>query len=87
MFNTALSRVLRDNLDFMPPHRRGAMYLRPVMFGCGARMGLGPAPEYKFIVFAAPVGDYYAGVMMRGLCVWGATVLTQCTCRRRRQAA
>jgi branched-chain amino acid aminotransferase len=61
MFNTALGRVLRENLDFMPPYRRGAMYLRPVMFGCGARMGLGPAPEYKFIVMAVPVGEYYSG--------------------------
>ena len=62
LFNTALKRVVLENLEFVPPHKRGAMYLRPVLFGCGARIGLGPAPEYKFIVFATPVGDYYAGV-------------------------
>ncbi len=43
------------------------MYLRPVMFGCGARMGLGPAPEYKLLVLAIPVGDYYAGGPSKGL--------------------
>ena len=39
----------------------GAMYLRPVLFGSGPRIGLQPSNEYHLIVMAMPVGDYYKG--------------------------
>lgn len=51
MFDEAIDRVLEDNLDFVPPHGYGgSMYLRPFLFGHGAAIGLGPAPEYSFCV-------------------------------------
>jgi len=37
------------------------MYLRPLVIGTGARVGLGPASEYLFVLFATPVGPYYKG--------------------------
>lgn len=62
MFNGAIERVVMENLEYVPPYgTNGALYVRPFIFGCGAKIGLGKAPEYKFIVAVNPVGDYYAG--------------------------
>jgi branched-chain amino acid aminotransferase len=62
MFNGAIERVVMENLEYVPPYGAGgAMYVRPFIFGCGAKLGLGMAPEYKFIVAVNPVGDYYSG--------------------------
>lgn len=35
-------------------------YLRPLIFGNGARLGLGPAPEYTFLIWGQSVGEYMA---------------------------
>jgi branched-chain amino acid aminotransferase len=62
MFNEALDRVIKANVDYVPPYGSGgALYLRPNLFGHGAAIGLGPAPEYHFTVVAVPVGAYYKG--------------------------
>jgi branched-chain amino acid aminotransferase len=62
MFLEAVHKVVAANAHYVPPYGTGAsMYLRPIVFGTGARVGLGPASEYLFIVFATPVGPYYKG--------------------------
>jgi len=62
MFDSAIDRVIRDNVDYVPPYGSGgSMYLRPFLFGHGAKLGLGPAPEYAFCVVGSPVGAYYKG--------------------------
>jgi len=62
MFDAAIDRVVRDNVAYVPPYGSGgSMYLRPFLFGHGAKLGLGPAPEYAFCVVASPVGAYYKG--------------------------
>ena len=44
----------------MPPYgTQGALYLRPLLFGTGARIGLQPSDEYTLLVMAIPVGNYY----------------------------
>lgn len=61
-FVEACRRVTADNLAFVPPYGSGgALYLRPLLFGSGPRIGLSPADEYVFLVMAMPVGDYYKG--------------------------
>lgn len=35
------------------------MYLRPLLIGTGAQVGVKPANEYLFVVFAGPVGPYF----------------------------
>jgi hypothetical protein len=40
-----------------------SLYVRPFVFGSGARLGLGPSPEHKFIVSVTPVGAYYKGAL------------------------
>ncbi len=62
MFRDAVHRVVRANAKFVPPFGTGAsLYVRPLILGMGARIGLGPADEYLFLVMATPVGPYYKG--------------------------
>ncbi len=59
-FVAACARVTRDNLAFVPPYGSGgALYLRPLLFGSGPRIGLSPAAEYTLLIMVMPVGDYY----------------------------
>lgn len=44
----------------MPPHESGAaMYIRPLLFGSSAQLGLNPPEEYTFLVYVLPVGVYH----------------------------
>lgn len=62
IFRDAVHRVVKANARFVPPYGTGAsLYIRPLILGTGARVGLGPAEEYMFIVFVTPVGPYYKG--------------------------
>ncbi|KAL8950821.1 MAG: hypothetical protein Q9222_003168 [Ikaeria aurantiellina] len=48
------------NAEFVPPHHTGAaMYVRPLLFGSSAQLGLNPPEEYTFCVFVLPVGVYH----------------------------
>ncbi len=50
------------NERFVPPYESGAsLYIRPILFGTGAQVGVKPANEYMFIVFVTPVGPYFKG--------------------------
>ncbi|EME32603.1 branched-chain amino acid aminotransferase [Galdieria sulphuraria] len=62
MFLNAVVRAVQENCEYIPPYGSGgSLYIRPFLFGSGARVGLGPSDEYTFIVFVVPVGDYYKG--------------------------
>lgn len=62
LFLKAVNEVVRDNIEYVPPYGSGgALYLRPLLFGSGPRIGLQPADEYTFILMVLPVGDYYKG--------------------------
>lgn len=50
-----------QNRDYVPPPGKGALYVRPLLFGSGPILGLGPAPTYTFAIFAASVGAYFKG--------------------------
>ncbi|KAK2798830.1 hypothetical protein FQN50_008691 [Emmonsiellopsis sp. PD_5] len=48
------------NAEFVPPHSTGAaMYIRPLIFGSSAQLGLNPPDEYTFVVFVMPTGVYH----------------------------
>jgi len=52
--------AVRFNAEYIPPYgTNGSLYIRPMLFGHGYQLGLGPAPEYSFCVLAVPVGSYY----------------------------
>lgn len=62
MFLEALHRVVSANARFVPPAGTGAsLYVRPLVIGTGAKVGLGPADEYVFVILVTPVGPYYKG--------------------------
>lgn len=61
-FIHAIHEVVAANADFVPPYGTGAtLYIRPYMFGSSAVIGVKPAQEYQFRVFATPVGPYFKG--------------------------
>ncbi|AVK60826.1 branched chain amino acid aminotransferase [Lactobacillus sp. CBA3605] len=64
MFVDAVKSVVKANQDYIPPYGTGAtLYLRPLMIGVGGNIGVHPAEEYIFTVFAMPVGSYFKGGM------------------------
>jgi len=62
LFKKAVMTVVKMNERFVPPHGSGAtLYIRPLLFGSGAEVGVKPANEYAFVVFVSPVGPYFKG--------------------------
>jgi len=59
MFLDAVEKVVRDNIDYVPPQGKGSLYLRPVIWGTGPVLGVSPAPSYTFLIFVSPVGPYF----------------------------
>ena len=61
-FEEAVRKVVKLNERFVPPYESGAsLYIRPLLIGLGAQVGVKPAPEYLFVVFVTPVGPYFKG--------------------------
>ena len=48
-----------DYDDQVPPPGKGSLYIRPLLMGSGQILGLGAAPEYTFLVYVSPVGNYF----------------------------
>lgn len=61
MFLDAVEQVVQANKRWIPPLGKGALYVRPVLWGTGPIMGVAPAPSYTFMVFVTPVGPYFKG--------------------------
>jgi branched-chain amino acid aminotransferase len=62
LFKEALFRVIQLNKKYVPPYGSGAtLYIRPLLYGSGAEVGVKPGLEYTFIIFVTPVGPYFKG--------------------------
>eukprot|EP00803_Ostreobium_quekettii_P001786 evm.model.scf_3527.1 EVM.evm.TU.scf_3527.1 scf_3527:2259-7100(+) len=61
MFINALEEIVKANVEYVPPLGKGSLYIRPLLFGSGPRLGLAPAPSFTFIIFCAAVGSYFKG--------------------------
>ena len=62
LFEEAVLMAVKNNIDFIPPYGSGAsLYIRPVLFGYTAQVGVNPAKDYMLIVFVTPVGPYFKG--------------------------
>ncbi len=60
VFENAIKKAIELNIGFVPPHGMGAsLYIRPLLIGSGAQVGVKPAGEYLFLVFVTPVGPYF----------------------------
>ncbi|CAI0464302.1 unnamed protein product [Linum tenue] len=58
-FVDAVKQVALANKRWTPPPGKGTMYIRPLLMGSGPIMGLAPAPEYTFLIYCSPVGNYF----------------------------
>ncbi len=61
-FEKAVIQAVKLNERFIPPYESGAsLYIRPLLLGTSAQVGVKPATEYEFILFVTPVGPYFKG--------------------------
>lgn len=60
LFCKAVVEAVKRNERFVPPYGSGAsLYIRPLLIGTGAQVGVKPASEYLFLIFVTPVGPYF----------------------------
>ncbi|KAJ5963963.1 Branched-chain amino acid aminotransferase II [Penicillium vulpinum] len=60
LFIECVGLAVGANAEYVPPHESGAaMYVRPVLFGSSAQLGLSPPDGYTLAVFAMPTGVYH----------------------------
>lgn len=60
IFEEAVIKAVKLNERFVPPYGSGAsLYIRPLLIGTSAQVGVNPASEYLFVVFVTPVGPYF----------------------------
>lgn len=62
LFVEMAKKVVRLNQEYIPTYESGAtLYLRPLLIGTSAQVGVHPAKEFIFLVFVTPVGPYFKG--------------------------
>lgn len=58
--NTIGSIIISFDISLqVPPKGKGSLYIRPLLMGSGEVLGLAPAPEYTFLIYVSPVGNYF----------------------------
>ena len=61
-FTEMVKKVVRLNQEWIPTYESGAtLYIRPLLIGTSAQVGVHPAKEYCFLIFVTPVGPYFKG--------------------------
>ncbi|TXG59983.1 hypothetical protein EZV62_014556 [Acer yangbiense] len=58
-FVEAVKATVLANKRWIPPPGKGSLYIRPLLMGSGAVLGVAPAPEYTFLIYVSPVGNYF----------------------------
>jgi len=65
LFLDAVRLIVAKNDAYVPPYGTGAtLYVRPLLIGTSAVIGVHPSDDYAFLVFAMPVGPYYKDGMV-----------------------
>lgn len=60
IFKEAIIKAVKLNKRFIPPYgSEASLYIRPLLIGTGAEIGIKAADEYLFLVFVTPVGHYF----------------------------
>lgn len=60
LFEEMVLLAVKKNTRFVPPYESGAsLYIRPLLIGTSAQVGVKPAKEYTFLIFVTPVGPYF----------------------------
>ncbi|CAK9187658.1 unnamed protein product [Ilex paraguariensis] len=58
-FVEAVKVTVLANRRWVPPPGKGSLYIRPLLLGSGDVLGVAPAPEYTFLIYVTPVGNYF----------------------------
>ena len=62
LFVEMTKKVVKLNERFIPPYESGAaLYIRPLLIGTTAQVGVAPSKEYLFLILVTPVGPYFKG--------------------------
>ena len=62
LFEEMVRKVVTLNQEWIPTYESGAtLYIRPLLVGTGAQVGVHPANEYLFLIVGTPVGPYFKG--------------------------
>lgn len=62
LFIEMVKKVVRLNQEYIPTYESSAtLYIRPLLIGTGAQVGVRPAEEYLLLIFVTPVGPYFKG--------------------------
>lgn len=62
LFEEMVRKVVRLNQEYIPTYESGAtLYIRPLLLGMSAQVGVHPSSEYMFLIFVTPVGPYFKG--------------------------
>jgi branched-chain amino acid aminotransferase len=71
IFREMVLKVVKLNDRFVPPYESGAsLYIRPILFGTSAQVGVKPGKEYMCIIFVTPVGPYFkSGFKPSNICI------------------
>jgi branched-chain amino acid aminotransferase, group II len=71
LFKEAVRKAVLLNQRFIPPYESGSsLYIRPLLIGTGAQVGVKPATEYTFVLFVTPVGPYFkTGFKLSKVCI------------------
>ncbi|XP_010461861.1 PREDICTED: branched-chain-amino-acid aminotransferase 6-like [Camelina sativa] len=59
LFVDAVKQTVLANKKWVPPPGKGTLYIRPLLIGSGDTLGVAPAPENTFLIYASPVRDYH----------------------------
>jgi branched-chain amino acid aminotransferase len=59
LFVEAADVLITHEQEWVPPHVGESLYLRPLMLATEAALGVRPAKEYLFLLFASPSGAYF----------------------------
>ena len=65
MFVDMCKRVVKENIDFLPPYEvtGASMYIRPTLIGSNPQLGVQSSKECTFLMLCAPVGAYVGGAL------------------------
>ncbi|MAV95718.1 MAG: branched chain amino acid aminotransferase [Candidatus Marinimicrobia bacterium] len=58
-FINAVTKTVKDNIDYIPPYGKGSLYVRPIVWGTAPALGVKAVSDYTFMVFVSPVGSYF----------------------------
>jgi len=76
LFLDAVTELVRADRDWVPTEPGEALYLRPLEIAMDPFLGVRPAENYLFLLFASPAGSYFAGGV-HPVTVWLSTEYTR----------